>query len=87
MRRFCPSTRIQPGWDFRKGQVSFEQYFVDLVDLGVSATNSAAIGCYAKLGFKQVGTWPNAIAVGPGTIDVVWMTVTRDTLVRADKLA
>jgi ribosomal protein S18 acetylase RimI-like enzyme len=67
--------------------IAFEQYFVDRVDLGVSATNSAAIGCYAKLGFKQVGTWPNAIAVGPGTIDVVWMTVTRDTLVRADKLA
>ena len=59
--------------------VSFDQYFVDRVDLGVSATNSAAIGCYSKLGFRQVGTWSNAIAIGSSTIDVVWMTVTRDT--------
>ena len=57
--------------------VSFDQYFVDRVDLGVSATNSAAIGCYAKLGFRQVGTWPNAIVAGPSTLDVVWMTVGR----------
>ena len=62
--------------------VSFDQYFVDRVDLGVSATNSAAIGCYTKLGFRQVGTWPNAITIGAGTIDVVWMTMTRDTWVR-----
>ena len=59
--------------------VSFDQYFVDRVDLGVSATNSAAIGCYTKLGFRQVGTWSNAIPIGSSTIDVVWMTVTRDT--------
>jgi RimJ/RimL family protein N-acetyltransferase len=57
--------------------VSFGQYFVDRVDLGVSAGNSAAIGCYAKLGFRQVGTWPNAIAIGASTMDVVWMTLTR----------
>jgi RimJ/RimL family protein N-acetyltransferase len=38
--------------------VSFDQYFVDRVDVGVSATNSAATGCYAKLGFKPVGKWP-----------------------------
>jgi ribosomal protein S18 acetylase RimI-like enzyme len=63
--------------------VSFDQYFVDHVDLGVSATNSAAIGCYAKLGFRQVGTWSNAIAIGSSTIDVVWMTVTRDTWIRS----
>lgn len=59
--------------------VSFDQYFVDRVDIGVSATNSAAIGCYTKLGFRQVGKWPNAISAGPGTLDFIWMTVTRDT--------
>jgi RimJ/RimL family protein N-acetyltransferase len=59
--------------------VSFDQYFVDRVDVGVSATNSAATGCYAKLGFKPVGKWPNAIVAGSSTLDVIWMTVTRDT--------
>jgi RimJ/RimL family protein N-acetyltransferase len=59
--------------------VSFDQYLVDRVDLGVSSTNTAAIGCYGKLGFKQVGKWPNAIVAGSRTIDVVWMTVTRNT--------
>lgn len=63
--------------------IAFDQYSVDRVDLGVSAANSAAIGCYAKLGFKQVGTWPNAIVAGANTIDVVWMTVTRDTWARS----
>ncbi len=58
--------------------VSFDQYFVDRVDAGVSATNLAAIGCYAKLGFSQVGKWPNAIVAGSSTLDVIWMTVTRD---------
>jgi len=66
--------------------ISFDQYFVDRVDLGVSAANSAAIGCYARLGFRQVGTWPNAIGTGSSTIDVVWMTVTRDTWVRSDQV-
>ena len=64
--------------------VSFDQYFVDRVDLGVSAMNSAAIGCYTKLGFRKIGTWPGAIAAGPSTIDVVWMTATRASLDRAD---
>jgi RimJ/RimL family protein N-acetyltransferase len=59
--------------------VSFDQYFVDRVDVGVSATNSAATGCYAKLGFKPVGKWANAIVAGSSTLDVIWMTVTRDT--------
>jgi RimJ/RimL family protein N-acetyltransferase len=59
--------------------VSFEQYFADRVDLGVSAANLAAIGCYAKLGFRRVGTWSNAIPTGAASVDVVWMTVTRDT--------
>jgi RimJ/RimL family protein N-acetyltransferase len=58
--------------------VAFDRYFVDRVDLGVSATNSAAAGCYAKLGFRQVGTWSNAIVTRSSTIDVVWMTMTRD---------
>jgi RimJ/RimL family protein N-acetyltransferase len=65
--------------------IAFDQYFVARVDLGVSATNSAAIGCYSKLGFRQVGIWPNAIVTGSSTIDVVWMTVTRDTWTRSDQ--
>ena len=64
--------------------VSFDQYFVDRVDVGVSATNSAAIGCYAKLGFRPVGKWPNAIAAGSSILDVIWMTVTRDAWTRSD---
>jgi RimJ/RimL family protein N-acetyltransferase len=62
--------------------VSFDQYFVDRVDVGVSATNAAAIGCYAKLGFRQVGKWPNAIVAGSSTLNVIWMTVTRDRWIR-----
>lgn len=62
--------------------VSFDQYFVDHVDLGVSATNSAAIGCYLKSGFQQGGTWPNAIVAGSSVVDVIWMTVTRDRWAR-----
>lgn len=61
---------------------SFEQYFVDRVDLGVSAANLVAIDCYAKLGFRRVGIWSNAIPTGAGNVDVVWMTVTRDTWAR-----
>jgi RimJ/RimL family protein N-acetyltransferase len=63
--------------------VSFAQYFVDRVDLGVSANNSAAIGCYLKSGFVRGGTWPNAIVTGSSTVDVIWMTVTRDTWARS----
>jgi RimJ/RimL family protein N-acetyltransferase len=59
--------------------ISFDQYFVDRVDVGVAAANSAAIGCYAKLGFGPVGKWPNAIVAGSSVLDVIWMTVTRDT--------
>jgi RimJ/RimL family protein N-acetyltransferase len=57
---------------------SFEQHQVDRIDLGVSATNVAAIGCYSKLGFAQVGRWQKAISAGSSSIDVVWMTLTRD---------
>jgi RimJ/RimL family protein N-acetyltransferase len=59
--------------------VSFDQYFVDRVDVGVSAANSAAIGCYTKSGFRRIGKWPNAIVAGSSTLDVIWMTVTRNT--------
>jgi RimJ/RimL family protein N-acetyltransferase len=58
--------------------LSFERHHVDRIDLGVSAANVVAIGCYSKLGFVQGGRWQNAIPVGSGTIDVVWMTLTRD---------
>jgi ribosomal protein S18 acetylase RimI-like enzyme len=63
--------------------VSFEQYFADRVDLGVSAKNIAAIGCYAKLGFRQVGTWSNAIPAGSAAVDIVWMTLMRDAWARS----
>src|SRR5262245_27059520 len=57
---------------------SFVQHCVDRIDLGVSAGNVVAIGCYAKLGFAQVGMWPNAIVAGSHTVDVLWMSLTRD---------
>ena len=57
---------------------TFDADRVDRVDLGVSATNLTAIGCYKKLGFAQVGLWPNAIMAGSHRMDVVWMTMTRD---------
>lgn len=57
---------------------TFDVHRADRVDLGVSANNLAAIGCYKKLGFAQVGSWPNAITAGSYSIDVVWMTMTRD---------
>jgi RimJ/RimL family protein N-acetyltransferase len=63
---------------------SFVQHCVDRIDLGVSATNLAAIGCYAKLGFAQVGKWPNGLVAGSHPIDVVWMTLTRDKWERCD---
>jgi RimJ/RimL family protein N-acetyltransferase len=57
---------------------TFDFHHVDRVDLGVSANNLAAIGCYKKLGFAQVGSWQRAIMAGSHSIDVVWMTITRD---------
>jgi RimJ/RimL family protein N-acetyltransferase len=56
---------------------TFDAHRVDRVDLGVSASNLPAIGCYKKLGFAQVGLWSNAIMAGSHRIDVVWMTMTR----------
>ncbi len=55
----------------------FARHQVDRIDLGVSAGNQAAIRCYRREGFRPVGTWPRAIAVGAETIDVAWMTLTR----------
>lgn len=63
---------------------SFVQHCVDRIDLGVSAANLVAIDCYAKLGFAQVGKWPNALVAGSRTVDVVWMTLTRDRWGRCD---
>jgi RimJ/RimL family protein N-acetyltransferase len=51
---------------------------IDRVDLGVSASNSAAIDCYEELGLARVGTWPDAIMIDKQMIDVVWMTMTRE---------
>jgi RimJ/RimL family protein N-acetyltransferase len=62
---------------------TFDTHHVDRVDLGVSASNSAAIDCYEKLGFVRVGTWPKAIAAGSHTLDVMWMTVMRDRWARS----
>jgi RimJ/RimL family protein N-acetyltransferase len=56
---------------------SFREHRVNRVDLGVSASNMNAIGCYKKLAFQHVGTWPKAIALRSQTIDVYWMTLTR----------
>ena len=61
---------------------TFDAHHVDRVDLGVSASNSAAIDCYEKAGFVRVGTWPKAIEVGSHTLDVVWMTLMRDRWAR-----
>jgi RimJ/RimL family protein N-acetyltransferase len=57
---------------------TFDVHGVDRVDLGASFNNIAAIGCYKKVGFAQVGLWPSAIIAGSHNIDVVWMTMTRD---------
>jgi RimJ/RimL family protein N-acetyltransferase len=57
---------------------SFRQHHVSRIDLGVSASNSAAIACYEKLGFTHVGTWPGGIVAGAAKIDVHWMTVMRN---------
>jgi RimJ/RimL family protein N-acetyltransferase len=57
---------------------TFDEHHVDRVDLGVLASNSAAIGCYEKLGFMRVGHWPKAIRAGSHMLDVLWMTITRD---------
>jgi RimJ/RimL family protein N-acetyltransferase len=60
----------------------FGRHHVDRIDLGVSADNEAAIGCYRKEGFVHVGTWPRAIRVGTRTIDVAWMTLARSAWAR-----
>lgn len=56
---------------------AFAKHRVDRIDLGVGADNAAAIACYRSLGFRPVGLWPAAIAVGGGSIDVCWMTLFR----------
>jgi RimJ/RimL family protein N-acetyltransferase len=61
----------------RAATVAFEVHCVDRIDLGVAADNAAAIACYRKQGFVHVGTWPRAILIEMGTIDVYWMTLTR----------
>src|SRR5262245_52131688 len=58
--------------------LSFTDHHVGRVDLGVSATNAPAITCYEKVGFTHGGTWPDAFVAGTSSIDVYWMTVTRD---------
>ena len=62
---------------------TFDAHHVDRVDLGVSASNSAAIDCYDRAGFVRVGTWPKAIEVGSHTLDVIWMTLMRDRWARS----
>lgn len=57
--------------------LSFSEHNVDRIDLGVAVDNAAAIGCYRKLGFVQVGLWPQALTTAAGTIDVSWMTLSR----------
>jgi RimJ/RimL family protein N-acetyltransferase len=62
---------------------SFREHHVSHIDLGVSATNTAAIACYERLGFTHVGTWPDGITTGSGMIDVYWMAISRDQWSRA----
>jgi RimJ/RimL family protein N-acetyltransferase len=57
--------------------LSFTEHAVDRIDLGVAVDNETAIGCYRKLGFVQVGLWPQALTTATGTIDVCWMTLSR----------
>lgn len=57
---------------------SFSEHHASRVDLGVSESNRAAIECYGKIGFRHVGTWPDAMAVGAQSIDVHWMTIAKD---------
>jgi RimJ/RimL family protein N-acetyltransferase len=60
----------------------FERYYVDRIDLGVADDNEAAIGCYRREGFVQVGTWPRAMTIGTRTVNVAWMTLTRSAWAR-----
>jgi RimJ/RimL family protein N-acetyltransferase len=57
---------------------SFREHHVSHIDLGVSATNTGAIACYARLGFTHVGTWPGGIMTEAEKIDVYWMTISRE---------
>ena len=61
----------------RADAFSFETHHVARIDLGVAAENALAIACYRRQGFDHVGTWPQAIRMGPQTIDVFWMTLMR----------
>jgi RimJ/RimL family protein N-acetyltransferase len=65
----------------RAVEFSFSTHCVDRIDLGVGSRNLAAIACYKRLMFAEVGTWKDAIQIGPQTIDVVWMTLTRSAWV------
>lgn len=55
-------------------QIADREYQVSRVDLGVRKENIAGRKCYAKVGFREVGTWPGAISTPVFDIDVVWMT-------------
>jgi RimJ/RimL family protein N-acetyltransferase len=67
----------------RAAGFSFETHHVARIDLGVAAENIVAIACYRRHGFDHVGTWPQAIRMGPQIIDVCWMTLTRINWVRS----
>jgi RimJ/RimL family protein N-acetyltransferase len=62
---------------------SFREHHVSHIDVGVSATNTAAIACYERLGFTHVATWPGGIVTALGRIDVYWVTISRDQWSRA----
>jgi RimJ/RimL family protein N-acetyltransferase len=64
---------------------SFREHHVSRIDLGVSATNTSAIACYEKLGFKHVGTWPGGIVARAEKIDVYWMTIAQDRWTGSDR--
>ena len=58
---------------------SFDTHRVERIELGVDADNAAAIGCYGRVGFQHVKTWPKAMSAGPKVIDVYWMSLSRET--------
>jgi RimJ/RimL family protein N-acetyltransferase len=56
---------------------AFAEFRFHRLDLGVLPTNTRAIRCYERLGFRYVGTWPDGLKKGDVTMTVNWMTLFR----------
>ncbi len=57
--------------------LAFEEHGFHHLNLGVISTNAAAIRCYTRIGFQQVGEWPDAMPTPTGTVAIVWMMLYR----------